>query len=98
MESRPMGMSTLWAAAEPIAAEGAKTLSPAKVQQARALVPALAGLLILAFALVGLVWWTAYLLRRRLRSRLGPTRPVRDAWYQHPEPKDLSPDSDEPGS
>ena len=89
-------MSTLVAAAEPIAVEGAKTLSPAKVQQARALVPALAGLLILAFAMVGLVWWTAHLVRRRLRRRLGPTRPLHDAWYQKPAANDLSSDLDEP--
>ncbi len=89
-------MSSLVAVVEPIVAEGAKNLSPAKVQQARALVPALAGLLILAFALVGLTWWTAYMLRRRLRRRLGPTRPLNDAWYQKPAPNDLSSDLDEP--
>jgi hypothetical protein len=91
-----MGLSTLVAAAEPIAAEGAKTLSPAKVQQARALIPALAGLVILAFALLAVVWWTAHRLRRRLRHRLGSSRPVRDAWYRKPTPNDSSSDLDEP--
>jgi hypothetical protein len=91
-----MGLSTFVAAVEPIAAEGINTLSPAKAQQARALIPALAGLVILAFALVGLVWWSAHRLRRRLRGRLGSSRPVRDAWYQKPAPNDLSSDLDEP--
>jgi hypothetical protein len=91
-----MGLSTFVAAIEPIAAEGVKSLSPAKAQQARALIPALAGLVILAFALVGLVWWTAHRLRRRLRHRLGSSRPMRDAWYQTPAPNDLSSDLDEP--
>ncbi len=93
-----MDMSMLVAAVEPIAAEGAKAMSPAKVHQARALIPALAGILILGFAMIGLVWWTAYMLRRRLRRRLGPTQPVRDAWYQNPPPNDLSTDLDEPRS
>ena len=91
-----MSMSTLVAAVEPIAAEGAKTISPAKAQQARGLIPAMAGLIILGFALIALVWWTAYTLRRRFRSRLGSSTPVRDAWYQKPAPSDLSSDLDEP--
>ena len=95
-ELAEMGLSTLVAALEPVAAEGVKNLSPAKVQQARAPIPALAGLVILAFALVGLVWWTAHLLRRRLRRRLGATRPLPDAWYRKPAPQDLSSDLDEP--
>ncbi len=90
-----MDMSMLFAAVEPLAAEGAKAVSPAKVHQARALIPAFAGIVILGFAMIGLVWWTAYMLRRRLRRRLGPTRPVRDAWYQNPSPNQLSTDIDE---
>ena len=91
-----MGLSTFVAAIEPIAAEGVKSFSPAKAQQARALIPALAGLMILGFALVGLVWWTASALRRRLRRRLGASRPVHDAWYRKPASNDLSSDLDEP--
>ncbi|HEX4143297.1 MAG TPA: hypothetical protein VHY91_07085 [Pirellulales bacterium] len=93
-----MGLWTLIAAVEPIATEGAKNLSPEKVHRARTLIPALAGIAILGFALVGLVWWSAHLLRRRLRHRLGSSRPVRDAWYQKPAPNDLSSDPDEPRS
>ena len=91
-----MGLSTIVAAVEPIATEGAKNLSAAKVHQARALIPALTGILILGFVLVGVVLWTAYMLRRRLRRRLGASRPVHDAWYQKPAPNDLSTDLDEP--
>ncbi|HEY1785148.1 MAG TPA: hypothetical protein VGG30_06335 [Pirellulales bacterium] len=93
-----MGLSMLVAAVEPVAVEGVKNLSPAKVQQAHALIPAMAGLVILGFALMGLVWWTAHLLRRRLRRRLGSSRPAHDDWYRKPAPNDLSSDPDEPRS
>lgn len=93
-----MYISSLFAAVEPTIAEGIKALPPAKQHELRALLQAFAGLSILAFALVGIVWWTAYMLRRRLRRRLGATQPVHDAWYQKPAPTDSVSDLDEPRS
>jgi hypothetical protein len=91
-----MGLSTLVAAVEPVAAEGVKAVSPAKVQQARALIPAFVGILILGSVVIGLVWWTARRRRRRMHHRLGASRPIHDAWYRKPAPNDLSSDLEEP--
>jgi hypothetical protein len=55
----------------------------------------MAGLIILGFAVVGLAWWTLHRVRRRLRHRLGPTQPVRDPWYQKPEPGELPTEPEE---
>jgi hypothetical protein len=91
-----MGTMTLVANGERAVAEVAKTLPLVKVQQARALIPAFVGLVILGFALIGLTWWAFYRLRRRMRNRLGSTKPIHDPWYRKAEPSDLPPEPDEP--
>ena len=92
-----MGMSTLVAAVEPIAAEGAKTISPAKPSKRARRSRPWADWSILAFALVGAgLVDRLRRLRRRLRRRLGSSRPMHDAWYQKPAPNDSSSDQDEP--
>jgi hypothetical protein len=75
-----------------------KGLPPEKARELRALWVAVAALLILAAALVGIAWWTVRRLRRRLKSRLGSSRPVQDAWYRKPTPDELSSEEDEPRS
>ncbi|HTU24423.1 MAG TPA: hypothetical protein VMF30_03425 [Pirellulales bacterium] len=87
------GFWWLAAAAEPLAGEATK--DPQKVRKARALIPALAGIVIVGFALVGLAWWAARIARRRMGRRLGATRPIHDPWYQKPPPEDSSSDAPE---
>jgi flagellar biogenesis protein FliO len=75
-----------------------KDLPPDKAKELRALWAAAAGLLILAVALVAIAWWTVHRIRRRMRTRLGSSRPIHDAWYQKPPPGETASDEDEPRS
>jgi hypothetical protein len=90
-----MSTSTLLAAVQSLA-ELAKKLPPPKAQELRALAAAAGGLLILAFALVGMAWWTLRRVRRRMRGRLGASRSIHDAWYRKPAAGDSFSDLDEP--
>ena len=79
-------------AAETGAADARKTVAgtaavprrKADEVRARALVPALAGLVILSIAMLLLTWYGARVVRRRTRKVLGPTHPVGDEWSSKP--------------
>jgi hypothetical protein len=90
--------SVMLLAATKSLSEIVKSLPPDKARQLQALWAAAAGLLILAFVLVGLAWWTMRRMRRRMRTRMGASRPIHDAWYQKPAPDELTSDEDEPQS
>lgn len=57
---------------------------PTEVRDARALIPAFCGLVLLGLALVFLAWWGARIVRRQIRQARGPTQPLADAWYSKP--------------
>ena len=63
----------------------------ARADQVRALVPAMAGLIMLAIALLVLAWLGARIVRRRIRKPLKPTHPVADEWYSKPLNRPLPP-------